>query len=178
MRRTTNEAYGFSISENHWINLWDYGWFEVASYHFKNYESEENHLSQIITSFIANPFYHFTNGATEGLNYPQVETHGPFWANKIQVNDYVPITRKEFLNQIDQNFKNPKYTSPPEPEQLQRVNYLLKGLNIENADYYKLNIQLDDEKYRLDFVFHNDFFEYIIINQAEKRLHICVISYD
>lgn len=175
MHRANEQPYGFFVSENHWVGLWDFGWFEVASYDYKNFESDKYNIHKILGSLIANPFYQITETVTEGLTSNPIETHGPFLIKDIKVDDFSPITHEQFLERINSHFfSDPKFTQPPSKEQLARVQHVIGGLNINSADYYWLNKVFEREV----GIFHSMFYEYIIINQAEQRLHICVVAYD
>lgn len=184
MLRAMNKPYGFSFSEKHQIGLWDYGWFEVASYNYKQFDSAKTDFGSILDSLISNDFYDISYSVTEGLkpyehkSTNRLKTHGPFQLEKIHASDFILITLQEFLSVLVGHYTDPKMSISPKKQQIERVNYLIAGLCLENTHLYKLNISIDDENFRHESCFHTFFYEYVIINAKENRLHICVIAYD
>jgi hypothetical protein len=160
------------------LPLWDFGWFDLVTYEFAGPIAGNTAYHELFRALLQHPDYQqgFT-GQADSDDWKGV--HGPFQVEKLQPENFVRLTRKEFLDLVREDLEDDRFDSPPVNEQQVALYSLLADVTTDETVYFHLDIKRDDREYAHDlwwilYLFH----EYILVDESTGLLHRCVVGYD
>ena len=177
-----NDTLDFELLGEYSTLLWGYSWLEIETYLICGLEKPNYNREILFNTLLRHNLYHRSYQTPKVLDKPS-DVHGPFEIAKLSPDNFKQITVEQFSKRIDEIF-NSEYGLTPNENSLDiarraETRWLLEKLPNEFADYYELDLLLENEQYHHEhWWILTTFHEFIIIDRSTNKLYMCVICED
>jgi hypothetical protein len=162
------------------VFLWGYEWLMIENFAIANPIDQQPDLD-LLRMFIEDRVYEVSyqtsraNDTTRGI-------HGPLLISKIAPSSFNQLTREEFRSRVAATLKGmPReyYSGPEHDTGEQEAWRQLTSVIGQHASYFELSLDPADPSVHHEFwKIVSPFHEFIVTNQNENRVSICVFAGD
>jgi hypothetical protein len=169
-------TFEFEACERVHLPLWDFGWLDATRYALQG-EPLSERPAEVLSGQLRSRVYRNSFAEAESFKRDPGPIHGPFWIDRIEVNDYEALSFDALCDHVRQSLADGAFSLPPSNEQRESVEAFLARIRESALHCYRLKLDRADESYRHDsWLVHTIFHEYVVLDQHTAWL--LVVGYD